>query len=95
MLIPTTHREEMDSGAMIRRAYELGEQLDTYDPAQLIVDVRGLLEAHGLHPELPPGTGRMGMAAGAAGMLLRAFGILPAAPITTIDRSNAPDPDER
>jgi hypothetical protein len=80
---------------MMRRAHERGEQLETYDPDQLIVEVRELLEARGLHPQLPPGTGRVGMAAGASGMLLRAFGLLPAAPITTIDRINAPDPDER
>lgn len=95
MLVPVTHREDMDSGAMMRRAYERGEQLETYDPDQLVVDVRELLKARGLHPELPPGTGRMGMAAGATGMLLRAFGILPAADYTTIDRLNAPNPDER
>ncbi|MEN3308810.1 MAG: hypothetical protein V7603_5012 [Micromonosporaceae bacterium] len=79
MIVPTVAREEMDSSAMLRRAAERGEQLETYDPDKLVADVRALLYAHGLDPQLPPGTGRAGMASGAAGMLLRAFGILPAA----------------
>ena len=95
MLIPTTHPEDMDSSAMMRRAYERGAQLETYDPNQLVVDVRNLLRERGLHPELPEGTGRAGMALGATGMLLRAFGILPAGDYTTIDRINATDPEDR
>lgn len=95
MLVPTTKPEDMDSGAMLRRAYERGEQLETYDPNQLVADVRELLRERGLHPELPPNTGRAGMAAGAAGTLLRAFGILPAGDYTTIDRVSAPDPESR
>lgn len=95
MLIPTTTPDDMDSAEMIRRAYENGQQLETYDPNQLVADVQRLLSELGLHPELPAGTGRAGMAAGAAGMLLRAFGILPAGDYTAIDRPNAPDPDSR
>jgi hypothetical protein len=94
-MIPTINREDMDSGALVRRAYERGEQLETYDPGRLLEDVARLLRDQGLHPHLPPGTGRTGMATGAAGMLLRAFGILPAGDVTSIDRVNAPDPDSR
>jgi hypothetical protein len=94
-LIPTTDPEDMDSGAMMRRAHERGEQLETYDPDQLIAEIHDLLRQRGLHPELPPGTGRVGMAAGAAGKLLRAFGILPAWDYTAIDRLNSSDPDSR
>lgn len=95
MLVPVTHRDDMDFGAMVHRAYERGEQPEEYDPNKLIAEVQELLEARGLHPQLPSGTGRLGMAAGASGMLLRAFGILPAAPVTSNDRVNAPDPDTR
>jgi hypothetical protein len=94
-LIPTTAPEDMDSGAMQRRAHASGARLDTYDPDQLVADVAELLTQRGLYPDLPPGTGRAGMAAGAAGGLLRAFGILPAGNHTAIDRRNAPDPDSR
>lgn len=94
-LIPTTNPQDMDSGAMMRRAYEQGVTLESYDPGQLIVDVCELLEARGLHPDIPPGTGRAGMAAGASGQLLRALGILPAGDYRMIDRLNAPDPDSR
>jgi hypothetical protein len=95
MLVPTTAPEDMDSGAMMRRAHERGEQLETCDPSALVNDVADLLRARGLHPEIPQGTGRAGMAAGAAGTLLRAFGILPAADWQVRDRVNAPDPDSR
>lgn len=77
MLVPVAHREDMDSGAITRRAHERGEQWEKFDPYQLIKEVKELLEAHGLHPELPPGTGRLSMATGASGALLRAFGIVP------------------
>lgn len=86
MLVPTIDREDMDSAAIMRRAYERGVQVETYSPDQLIADVRDLLQERGLHPELPPGTGRLGMAAGASGMLLRAFGIVPAGDYTPTDR---------
>lgn len=95
MTIPAAREDDMDSGAMMRRAYERGERLESYDPDKLLADVQGLLRERGLHPELPPGTGRTGMAHGASGMLLRAFGILPAGDYTSIDRLNAPDPDTR
>lgn len=79
MLIPTTLPEDMDSSVMLRRAHAAGVKLEKYDPDQLLRDVAELLRARGLNPELPPYTGRVGMAAGAAGQMLRAFGILPAA----------------
>ena len=91
----TNVREDMDSGAIMRRAHERGEQVQTYDPDRLVRDVAALLEGQGLSPGTPPGSGRPGMAAGAAGMLLRAFGILPAADWDVRDRPNAPDPDSR
>jgi hypothetical protein len=94
-MIPTTQHENMDSGAMMRRASEHGEQMETYDPDRLIQEVAEMLRERGLHPELPTGTGRAGMAAGASGMLLRAFGILPAGDWQVRDRINAPDPDSR
>ena len=84
--------EDMDSSAMLRRAHERGERLETYDPNKLVGDVAAVLESHGLHPDV---TSRAGMAAGATGMLLRAFGIVPACDYTSIDRLNAPDPDSR
>ncbi|GAA3759578.1 hypothetical protein GCM10022225_51320 [Plantactinospora mayteni] len=95
MFVPTIDREDMDASAMLRRAHERGEQLEKYDPNQLVSEVAGLLRERGFHPELPAGTGRAGMAAGAAGMMLRAFGILPAGDVTSIDRVNAPDPESR
>lgn len=88
----TTTAEDMDAGAMLRRAHETGWTAQTYDPNQLVADVAALLRERGLHPDT---RGRAGMAGGAAGMLLRAMGIVPAADITAIDRHNAPDPDER
>ncbi|MGI5213811.1 hypothetical protein [Plantactinospora sp. CA-290183] len=94
-LIPTTDHEDMDSGAMLRRAYERGEQLQTYDPEQLVCEVAALLRDRGFRPELPAGTGRAGTASGAAGMMLRAFGILPAGGLASVARDNAPDPDFR
>ena len=95
MLIPTTNRQNMDTGAMIKRAAETGQQLEKYDPNRLVRDIAALLEAKGLHPELPPGTGRLGSASGAAGALLRAFGILPLGGVEAIDRPNATDPESR
>jgi hypothetical protein len=88
-------REDMDSTHMMRQAYERGVVLEMYDPDKLIGEIQDLLYERGLNPDLPPRTGRVGMAAGASGMLLRAFGILPAGDYTTIDRLNAPDPDSR
>jgi hypothetical protein len=66
-----------------------------YDPHRLVHEVAALLEAGGLHPALPEGTGRRGMASGAAGALPRAFGILPVGGADAIDRVNAPDADSR
>lgn len=88
-------REDMDAAAMIRRAHEHGAKLETYDPNQLVGEIQDLLRERGLNPDIPPDTGRAGMATSAAGMLLRAFGILPATDHTTIDRLNTPDPDTR
>jgi hypothetical protein len=87
--------EDMDATAMVRRANERGARLETYDPNQLVGDVQDLLRERGLDPDLPPDTGRAAMATSAAGMLLRAFGILPATDHTTIDRLSASDADER
>lgn len=94
-LIPTTEAQNMDSNEMVRRAAETGAKLETYDPTRLVAEVCELLTDRGLHPDIPPGTGRAGMAAGAAGQLLRALGILPAGGAESIDRLNAPDPDSR
>jgi hypothetical protein len=94
-LIPTNSRQDMDSVAMARRAQEAGQQLEKYDPNLLVRDIAALLESKGFHPELPPGTGRIGMATGAAGALLRAFGVLPLGGVEAIDRTNAPDPESR
>jgi hypothetical protein len=91
----TTISHDMDAGAMLRRAHERGETLETFSPHRLVADVLELLRAQGLHPEIPAGTDRVGMAAGAAGTLLRACGILPAGDYTCIDRVNAPDPESR
>jgi hypothetical protein len=82
----------MDSIALIRRASELGIELQSYDPNRLVVEVEELLHRHGLSPDQQ---GRAGMAVGAAGTLLRALGILPAGDHRTIDRPNAPDADDR
>jgi len=82
----------VDSREIIRTARLRGERPETYDPGQLVAEVRMLLRERGLHPD-PAGHG--GMAAGAAGMLLRAFGILPACDERAIDRLNAPDPEQR
>jgi hypothetical protein len=88
-------RENMDSAEMARRAHERGAILETYDPNRLVGEVQELLRERGLDPDLPPHEGRAGMAVGGAGMLLRAFGIPPAADYSTIDRPNAHDPDIR
>jgi len=82
----------MDSTALIRRANDLGIELQTFDPNRLVVEVEDLLRRHGLSPD---SQGRTGMAVGAAGTLLRAFGILPASDHDVIDRPNAPDADDR
>jgi hypothetical protein len=82
----------VDSMEIIRTARRRGQRPETYDPSQLVADVRMLLRERGLHPDA---SGHGGMAAGAAGMLLRAFGILPACDERAIDRLNAPDPEER
>jgi hypothetical protein len=86
---------DMDMLAMVRRAYARGEALESFDPDLLVVQVRALLRERRANSDLPPGTGRGGMAVGAAGMMLRALGILPAGDYTTIDRRNAPDPESR
>jgi len=65
---------------------------DSYDPNQLIADVRDLLRSKGLQPDA---TGYLGVATGAAGTLLRAFGIAPLGGPTTIDRHEACDSDTR
>lgn len=85
--------EDMDATAMIRRAHERGAVLQTYDPNNLVGEIQDLLRERGLDPDLPPDTGRAGMATGAAGMLLRALGILPASDYSTIDRLDSLDPD--
>ena len=84
--------ESTDAGAMMRRAQAAGVQLETYDPNVLALDLQEFLRQKGLHPDA---TGRTGMVTAAAGQLLRAFGIVPAADYTTIDRRNAPDADSR
>jgi hypothetical protein len=94
-LVPITDPEDMDSGAIARRAAARGERAETYDPDRLIGEVMDLLRHRGLHPALPPGTGRLAMATGASGKLLRAFGIVPAGDFTVIDRLDAPDPESR
>lgn len=83
---------ERESSEIIREAAARGERHETYDPNHLISDVRELLNKKGLHPNA---TGHLGMALGGAGMLLRAFGIVPNSDFTSIDRINAPDPDDR
>lgn len=88
-------RQDMDATAMVHHAHQRGTALETYDPDRLTTEVMGLLRQRGLNPELPPDTGRHGMALGASGMLLRAFGILPAGDYTSWDRPNAPDPESR
>ena len=95
MPIPTANRGDMDSVAIVRHAHERGERPETCDPNRLLLDIEELLRQRGLHPELPPGSGRAGTATAATGMLLRAFGILPAGDHTTIDRVDAPDPESR
>ncbi|MGH3680133.1 MAG: hypothetical protein ACRDT2_07760 [Natronosporangium sp.] len=83
--------EDMDAAAMIRRAYERGAVLESYDPNYLVGEIQDFLHTRGLNPDIPPGSGRAAMATSAAGLLLRAFGILPACDSTSIDRVNAPD----
>ena len=82
----------MEISEIFRQARERGEVPEVYDPDQLVTDVAQLLRDKGLNPV---SEGHMGMATGAAGMMLRAFGILPAGDEYTIDRHNAPDPDQR
>ncbi|NUR59415.1 MAG: hypothetical protein HOV87_12215 [Catenulispora sp.] len=82
----------MDIAEIYRSAAERGEPVETYGPDALVAEVAELLRAKGLHPDA---AGRMGAATGGAGMMLRAFGIVPADDHTVIDRHNAPDPDER
>jgi hypothetical protein len=88
-------REDMDSGAIARRAHARGERAESFDPDEVVTAVHALLVERGLHPDLPSDTGRRPMAGAAAGMLLRAFGIVPAGDYSVIDRLNAPDPDSR
>ena len=88
----TQAADDMDAGAMMRRAHANGITLQSYDPNQLVTDVVSLLRQRGLDPDAD---GRPGTATGAAGTLLRALGILPAGDYTMIDRRNAPDSDDR
>ena len=83
---------ERESSAIIAAAAARGCQAETYDPNHLIDDVREFLVRKGLHPDA---SGHLGMALGGAGMLLRAFGIVPASSFTSVDRVNAPDPEDR
>ena len=85
----------MDSGAIMRRAYERGERAEVFDPDDVVEAVHEFLTSRGLHPNLPAGTGRRPMATVAAGMLLRALGIVPGGDYKEIDRHNAPDPHDR
>lgn len=80
------------SSAIIESAANRGERHETYDPNQLVREIREFLTDKGLHPDA---TGHLGMAVGGAGMLLRAFGIVPSSDFTTVDRINAPDPEDR
>ncbi|MDR8415062.1 hypothetical protein MTP10_40825 [Nonomuraea sp. 3-1Str] len=50
--------------------------MQTYDPHRLVDDVRTVLEAHGLAPNVAPG--QKGQAVSTAGQLLRTLGITPA-----------------
>jgi len=77
-----------DAADIIRRAHARGEQPQAYDPHQLVKDVAGLLRERGLSPDK---YGRAGMATAAAGMLLRAFDILPATDYSTIDTASDPE----
>jgi hypothetical protein len=90
-----TPEDDLDSTALLRRANTTTARVETYDPNQLVQDIANLLQQRGLQPHLPAGSGRSGIAHGAAGTLLRAFGILPASTYTTIDRINAPDTEDR
>ena len=87
--------DNLDSTALLHRANMNTAPLQAYDPNQLVHDIADLLQQRGLEPHLPTGTGHRGIAHGAAGTLLRAFGILPATDHTTIDRTNAPDAEDR
>lgn len=80
----------MDAGEIIRNAHERGEQVQTYDPGVLVREVEQLLRDRGLRLNL---TGRVGMAHGAAGMMLRAFGVVPSTGYTGLDRIHASYPD--
>lgn len=90
-----TQAMDMDAGAIMRRAYERGERAEVFDPDEVVEAVRELLTSRGLHPDLPANSGRRPMAAAAAGLILRAFGIVPAGDYTLIDRHNAPDANDR
>jgi hypothetical protein len=79
--------DDVDSLSIVSRP---AGRREIYDPNVLVVEIQKLLRDHGLHPD---SGGRAGMALGACGNLLRAFGILPASDLTTIDRLNAPDAD--
>jgi hypothetical protein len=82
----------MEISEIFREARARGEQPQTYDPNQLVLDVRDLLFERGLRPDIYT---HGGAASGAAGMMLRALGILPACDERAIDRPNGPDPDMR
>jgi hypothetical protein len=86
---------DMNASAIMRRAHERGERAETFDPGDLVQAVQDLLVSRALHPDLPADSGRRPMATSAAGMLLRAFGIVPAGDHTLLDRHNAPDPQDR
>lgn len=84
--------QDRESATIIKDAADRGERYETYDPNHLVREIRDLLMERGLHPNA---TGHLGMALGAAGTLLRAFGIVPSSDFTTVDRINAPDPQDR
>jgi hypothetical protein len=84
--------DERDISALYLAAHSRGEQVQAYDANVLVREVADLLRERGLAPDA---TGYMGMATGAAGKLLRAFGIVPAMDYRALDRLNAPDPETR
>jgi hypothetical protein len=86
--------QEQSAGvsAIIARAKERGEPIQSYDPHELLLDIVAILRSKGLNPDK---FGRETLATQAAFQLLRAFDIVPAGDHRYIDRVNAPDPDMR